>query len=105
MVYLYQIGKEPAMKKNPDHASSIVSLKRIEGQIKGIQRMIEERKYCVDILNQIHAAMAALSRVEDNILEVHFGSCVSSAIHGSSAAEKNKKMKEILGLIRQFRKL
>ncbi len=93
------------MNKNPDHTPSIVSLRRVEGQIKGIQKMIEERKYCVDILNQIHAAMAALSRVEDKILEAHFGSCVRSAIHGSSAAEKDAKMKEVLGLIRQFRKI
>ncbi len=92
------------MKKNPNHADSIVSLKRIEGQVKGIQNMIVEGKYCADILNQIHAAMAALSRVEDEILERHFENCVKGAIHGSSAAEKDKKMAEVLALIRQFRK-
>jgi len=93
------------MKKNPDHKINIVALKRVEGQVKGIQRMIEEGKYCVDILNQIHAAMAALSRVEDKILETHFENCVRGAVHGSSESEKDKKMKEVLGLIRQFRKL
>lgn len=92
------------MNKNPNHADSIISLKRIAGQVKGIQNMIVEGKYCVDILNQIHAAIAALSRVEDKILERHFENCVKSAIHGSSTAEKDKKMAEVLDLIRQFRK-
>ena len=47
------------MKKNPDHADNIVALRRIEGQVGGIQRMIKDRKYCIDILTQIHAAKAA----------------------------------------------
>ena len=93
------------MNKNPDHKDNIVALRRVEGQIKGIQKMVQERKYCVDILNQIHAATAALSRIEDKILEAHFNHCVRYAVCSSSAAEKDKKMKEILGLIRQFRKL
>jgi DNA-binding FrmR family transcriptional regulator len=93
------------MKKNPDHSENVTALKRIEGQVKGIQNMIQDQKYCVDILNQIQAAMVALSRVEDRILEKHFAHCISSTVHGSSVLEKDKKMEEILKLIRQFRKL
>jgi len=93
------------MKENPSHAESIVALKRIEGQVRGIQKMIEERKYCVDILNQMHAVMRAIASVEDRILERHFNGCVSEAMQGRSGVERAKKLEEILQLIRQFRKL
>ena len=93
------------MSKYPDHRANLVALRRAEGQIRGVQRLIEEGKYCVDILNQIHAVVAALSRVEDAILEKHFAGCVSSAVHGKSAQDKNDKLKEIMKLIKQFRKV
>ena len=93
------------MIKYPDHTGNILALKRIEGQVRGVQKMIEERKYCVDILNQCHAAMRALAVVEDNVLEGHLGGCVSEAIRGKSGTERSKKLKEMLELIRQFRKL
>ena len=89
----------------PDHSGNLVSLRRIEGQVRGIQRMIEEEEYCVDILNQIHAVMSALARVEDKILEKHFEGCVKKAVKGKSAADKQRKLKEILQLIHQFRKI
>ncbi|MCX5705707.1 MAG: metal-sensitive transcriptional regulator [Candidatus Omnitrophica bacterium] len=93
------------MNKYPDHTGNILALKRIEGQVRGVQKMIEERKYCVDILNQIHAVMRALAVVEDKVLELHLGGCVSEAIRGKSGTERAKKLKEMLELIRQFRKL
>ena len=88
----------------PSHGENIIALKRIEGQVRGIQKMIEGRLYCVDILNQIHAAIFALARVEDKILEKHFQNCVTNAVAGKSAAEKKKKLDEILQLISRFRK-
>jgi DNA-binding FrmR family transcriptional regulator len=93
------------MKEYPDHTESIMALKRIEGQVRGVQKMIEERKYCVDILNQMHAVMKALASVEDKVLERHFNGCVSEAMRGKSEVERAKKIEEILQLIRQFRKL
>ena len=93
------------MNRYPDHSENLVSLKRIEGQIRGIQRMVGEGKYCVDILNQIHASIAALARVEDKILEKHFTGCVTIAVKGRSLEEKKKKLEEIISLIRQFRKV
>ncbi len=92
------------MGKYPDHSGNLVSLRRIEGQVRGIQRMIEEGEYCVDILNQVHAVISALARVEDKILEKHFEGCVTKAVNGKSAQDKQRKLKEILGLIHQFRK-
>lgn len=92
------------MKKNPSHKNSLVSLKRIEGQVRGVQRMIDDREYCIDILNQIHAVKGALSRVEEKILEKHFQNCVTEAVRGNSKEEKQRKLKEVLKLIHQTRR-
>lgn len=92
------------MNTYPDHGSDLVALKRIEGQLRGIQKMIQERKYCVDILTQVHAAMKALASVEDKILEGHLNGCVTSALQGKSSADKEAKIKEVLALVKQFRK-
>jgi DNA-binding FrmR family transcriptional regulator len=92
------------MKKNPSHQNSLVALKRIEGQVRGVQGMIEDRKYCIDILNQIHAIKGALGRVEEKILEKHLQHCVTEAVRGSSEREKQQKLDEVLKLIRQTRR-
>jgi DNA-binding FrmR family transcriptional regulator len=98
------LRKERKMTQNPDHQDNIVALKRIEGQIRGVQRMIEDRQYCIDILNQIHAAKGALSRVEEKILQKHFRHCVTTAVMGSSETEKQQKLDEILRLIDRTRR-
>ena len=92
------------MEQNPDHQDNIVALNRIKGQVSGIQRMIEDREYCVDILNQIHAVKGALASVEENILQRHFRHCVTTAIMGSSESEKQQKLDEILKLINRTRR-
>jgi DNA-binding FrmR family transcriptional regulator len=92
------------MKKNPSHRSNIAALKRIEGQVRGVQGMIEDRQYCIDILNQIHAIKGALSRVEEKILETHFQNCITKAVTGSSKKQKRQKLDEILKLIHQTRR-
>ena len=92
------------MEHNPDHQGNIVALKRIEGQVRGVQRMIEDREYCIDILNQIHAVKGALSSVEEKILQKHFQHCLTTAIMGSSEKEKQQKLDEILKLINRTRR-
>jgi DNA-binding FrmR family transcriptional regulator len=92
------------MAQNPDHQDNMVALKRIEGQVRGVQRMIENRQYCIDILNQIHAVKGALDRVEEKILQKHFKHCVTTAIMGSSEKEKQQKLDEIMKLVNQTRK-
>jgi DNA-binding FrmR family transcriptional regulator len=92
------------MKKNPSHENNLIALRRIEGQVRGVQKMIQERKYCIDILNQIYAVRGALSRVEEKILEKHFRNCVTEAVKGSSEREKQQKMDEIFKLIHQTRR-
>ncbi len=92
------------MKKHPNHADNLVALRRIKGQVRGVQKMVEERKYCIDILNQIYAIKGALSRVEEKILEKHFQHCVTEAVKGASEKEKQQKLDEILKLIHQTRR-
>ncbi len=91
-------------KKNfPTHNEQTLLLKRIEGQIRGINKMVEEGKYCVDIINQISAATNALHNVAENILEKHMETCLTSALRGKSELERQKKIGEILEIIRRMR--
>jgi DNA-binding FrmR family transcriptional regulator len=92
------------MAKNPDHQDNMVALRRIEGQVRGVQKMIEDRQYCIDILNQIQAVKGALARVEEKILQKHFQHCVTAAIMGSSESQKQQKLNEILELINRTRR-
>ena len=92
------------IKKNPSHDSNLVALRRIEGQVRGVQRMIEDSKYCIDILNQIYAVKGAMGKVEERILQKHFEHCVTEAVQGTSEREKQKKLDEILKLINQTRR-
>ena len=92
------------MKKNPSHEDNIVALRRIEGQVRGVQKMIEDRKYCIDILNQINAVKGALGRVEEKILKKHFQHCITDAIKGRSESQKQQKLDEIIKIIHQTRR-
>jgi CsoR family transcriptional regulator, copper-sensing transcriptional repressor len=77
-------------------------LKRIEGQVRGIQKMIEEDRYCVDILIQIAAVKSALHQVGLSVLESHTRGCVADALTNQSQGEK--KIDELMEVIRQFTK-
>ena len=79
-------------------------LKRIEGQIRGAQKMIEGGRYCVDILITLQAAVGAIKKVEDEILKCHLNSCVSRALKSNSKRERHRKMNEVLELVSSFRK-
>ena len=86
------------------HNEQLAYLKKIEGQVRGIQKMIEEGRYCVDILTQVHSAIGALYRVENEIFKKHVDGCVVSALKGGTEREKQKKIDEIVGLLERFRK-
>ena len=68
------------MTKHPTHNKQLASLKRIEGQIRGIINMVNDGKYCIDILNQIKAAKSALVTVESKVLKTHIESCVKNSL-------------------------
>jgi len=86
------------------HHEQIAFLKKIEGQIRGIQRMIQENRYCVDIITQLHSIIGALYRVENEIFKKHIDGCVVHALKGKSETEKQKKINEIVELISRLRK-
>ncbi len=92
------------MKEVTTHTGELVGLKKIEGQVKGIQRMIKEKRYCVDIITQIHSIIGALYKVENNIFRKHIDGCVVNALKGRSESEKEKKIDEIINLIQRFRR-
>jgi len=85
--------------KNPCHKDRIANLKRIEGQIKGIIRMIERNEYCIDILNQTKAAKNALGNVENKILEKHLNECIKESIKNPKNA--NKKIEELVKTLKR----
>ncbi|MDD5155949.1 MAG: metal-sensitive transcriptional regulator [Candidatus Omnitrophica bacterium] len=93
------------MKQKTAHQEQLPALRRIEGQVKGIQRMIENKQYCIDIIIQLHAAINALYRVSDRIFAKHIAGCVQDAFNKRDKAEKNKKIKEIIGVINMLHKL
>jgi len=93
------------MTQKTTHSTNLIALRRIEGLVKGIQRMIEDKKYCIDITNQIHASINALYRVAEKILSKHMESCVVDALKGKSETKKKQKIDEIMSVIKQLNKL
>ncbi len=73
-------------------------LGRIEGQVRGITRMVEEDRYCIDILHQIQAVKAALAKAEDEILKTHASHCVADAIASGDEDEQRAKFGELVDL-------
>lgn len=73
-------------------------LKRIEGQVRGIAGMIEDQRYCIDILHQLQAVKSALSKVEDAILRTHAERCVEDVIASGSASDQRTKFTELIEL-------
>ena len=74
-------------------------LARIEGQVRGIQKMIEEDRYCVDILVQIKAITAALKRVEGELLKDHVNHCIKAAIASDDLKDRETKVAELVDLL------
>ncbi len=80
------------------HKDKLNRLKRIEGQVRGIANMVEEDRYCIDILTQMQAVKSALSRVEDQILKDHAACCVAEAISSGDETEQKEKFDELVEL-------
>ncbi len=83
----------------PDHKSQLKRLARIEGQIKGITRMIEDRRYCIDIASQIKAVQSALKQVQMGVLEKHIHHCVAESATSGDPAHLNEKIEEIVQVV------
>ncbi len=75
--------------------------RRIEGQVGGLIRMVEDNRYCIDIVTQISAVRAALRRAEEEILRDHVGHCVEHAIASGDKKEQRKKISEIIEVLQR----
>ena len=80
----------------------VIRLSRIEGQVRGIARMVEEERYCIDILTQMQAIKSALKRVEEEILKDHAAHCVEDAIKSGNARHQRKKFSELVELFGRY---
>jgi len=74
-------------------------LRRIEGQVRGLGRMIDEDRYCIDIVTQLSAVRAALRRVEEEVLHDHVAHCVEHAIASGNAGEQRRKVAELMDVL------
>jgi DNA-binding FrmR family transcriptional regulator len=83
-------------------AKALGRLRRIEGQVQGIQRMVEEEKYCVDILLQLTAVEGAVEQVQRLLLGRHIESCVAEAIRSGSTRDRQRKVDELLDVFSRF---
>ena len=82
-----------------DKPKLLARLNRIEGQVRGVARMVEEDRYCIDVLTQLQAVRAALSKVETEILKTHLDHCIEGAIVSGDAAEQRRKAGELIELL------
>lgn len=79
--------------------SHLKRLSRIEGQVRGLARMVEEDRYCIDIVTQISAVRAALRRVEEEILRDHISHCVDHAIAAGNTSEQRRMVGELMDVL------
>ncbi len=79
--------------------ATVKRLSRIEGQVRGLARMVEENRYCIDIVTQIEAVRAALRRVEEEILRDHVAHCVEHAITSGDKADQRRKVAELMDVM------
>lgn len=85
-------------------ADKIRRLNRIAGQVRGVAQMVEDERYCMDILHQIQAIRAALGKVESQVLKDHAASCVSEAIASGDETEQRAKFEELVDLLEKIRR-
>jgi len=85
-----------------DKPALVRRLHRIEGQVRGIERMVEEDRYCIDILTQIAAVGTALESLALTILDDHVKHCVAGALQGGDPEDANTKVDELLSAVRRF---
>jgi DNA-binding FrmR family transcriptional regulator len=77
------------------HESALNRIKNVEGHLRGVERMVEEEAYCIDVIRQIQAVQAALNKISSMILEEHLNSCLITAVRGEDADERERVLREI----------
>ena len=96
---LYTLGGYMSRMRTEIKSSCLKRLKRIEGQIRGLAAMVEDDRYCIDVVTQIAAAKAALRRVEEEILRDHVAHCVEHAISSGDKADQRRKIAELMDVV------
>ncbi len=78
-------------------------LNKVEGQIRGINKMVTEDRYCIDILTQTRAVVSAIRKVEELIMKQHLYSCVTTSMRSNNAEDKVNKINEVMDMLSKFR--
>lgn len=100
------IAIEPIVKPTDETTTKIINrLKSVEGHVRGIERMVENGDYCIDIVNQVLAVQRALQKVNGLLLDRHLHTCVTTAIRGNNPDERERVIDEIMGVIDTIGKL
>ena len=86
----------------PRHKDCLTRLSRIEGQVRGVSKMIEEERYCIDLLMQLRAIRAALGKVESEVLKDHADHCIADAVKSGSEKEQREKFSELIDLFDRY---
>ena len=88
-----------ASMKSDTKQSCIKRLGRVEGQVRGVTRMVEDDRYCIDVVTQISAVRAALRKVEEEVLRDHVGHCVEGAIASGNKTDQRRKIAELMSVV------
>lgn len=92
-------SKAHAVQTMPSHEPELTRLRRIRGQVEGIEKMIQDKRYCMDILQQIKAARSALHALEGSVLRTHLKGCVRGALNAKDSLQMDEKIQEIVDLV------
>jgi DNA-binding FrmR family transcriptional regulator len=88
-----------------DTKATLNRLRRIEGQVRGLQRMVEEDAYCIDVLTQVSAVQTALEQVAVRVLDAHVRHCVTDAVAGDDETAAAERLDELMAAVRRFAKV
>lgn len=87
--------------KSDTSSKALKALNRVEGQVRGVGKMIEQDRYCIEIVTQIEAARAALARIESDLLRQHLGHCVHNAMNSDDEKERARVIEELVAVFRR----
>lgn len=89
-------------KDHPDHSVELKSLNRLGGQVEGVKKMIQEKRYCIDIIMQLKAIQSAAKSIEANIMKSHIQACVREALFQSGEKIREEKINELIKLFKRY---
>lgn len=94
------MAKQNNLKSHPDHSTLVPRIKRAIGQLEAVERMINDRRYCPDIIQQLRAVQSAAKAVELEVLKTHLANCIKDSTKSNNPQDFDKKLKELLNLIK-----